>query len=194
MPISVERNNSGASSIGSVYSICNSISISGGQDPFGTSFGAYNTAVKSIPTITETPLLSIRPKLTYNSITNRSIIFPAKIAVSSGTQSIYFRVIMNASLTNASWVSADNNSTVECDVSATAFSGGQHLYYGLISNIQGTSPIFQEIDVEPFFNDQGRKLRLDAFGTIPDTITIIAVSLGSAATNCRASITWKEVK
>lgn len=190
LPLSCEISNTSTSTTSNFTFICASILVQGGSEPEGTSFAAFNSTVKTA-TVTETPILSIRPKATYNSITNRAVLFPFRAAISTEGSRIAYRIIMNATLTGAAFTSVDAASTAEFDVTATAFTGGQTLLIGFLG---GTNDANNNIDLSEFFKEQGRKLRQDAFATTVDTLTIVANDEAAGSTSVKSSISWKEIR
>lgn len=74
----------------------------------------------------EVPILSIRSRTTYQSVTNRVVSQGVDIGVSAdGTKPAIFRMYVNGALTGASFSDVNtNNSVLESDTSATAITGG----------------------------------------------------------------------
>ncbi len=77
----------------------------------------------------EVPILSIRSRTTYQSVTNRIVSSLLSVGFSAdGTKPVIFRVYVNGSLTSASFSNVDtDDSTIEVDVAATAVSGGSKI-------------------------------------------------------------------
>ena len=188
LPVSWEIENTGASTASHFHSICTSVNIEGTSELPEYSFGAYNDADITVGT-TERPLLSIRPKLTYNSIENRMSIFPILLAASNEGGRSAIRLVLDATLTGASWTSAASESGVEYDTSATALSGGT----SLIRIFLPASEDSTTLDISKFFAALGRALRREAFGTNVRTLTITGkYEKQSGSTSMRASLTWGE--
>jgi hypothetical protein len=183
--------NTGASTSSSFTYICASVFVEGGDTPQETSFAAYNTTSILVGQ-TERPILSVRPKATYNGITNRMLVLPFLAAVSTEGSRAGYRIVMNSTLTGASWVSADSNSGAEYDISATSGTGGQTLYRGFLAQPNDNANV--ELDI--FFNERayGRVLRLDAFATAQDVLSVYAINEGVGNTQMRASFSWTEVR
>jgi hypothetical protein len=166
----------------------------GGTKPPEEAFGAVNSADITLST-TERPVLAIRPKLTYNSKTNRMSIIPIHLYVSNRNQNDYaFRVIINpATITKTAstptWTSADARSGTEYCIDADGFTGGQTLSAAITAGISTTT-----VDLASLFNTDGRHLRLDAFGTIQDVLMIVASRVGNQDASARCSVHWNEVR
>lgn len=191
LPMSWEVQNTGASAAGSHTYICASVSVEGGQEIPEYTFGAY-TASDITVQATEIPLLSIRPKSTYNSIANRMVLMPLLAIISNDGGRVSYRFILNPALTGPSWVSADSSSGAEYDITATAFTGGTTLLRGLLPNsIDSVVLTFEKI-----FNSFARCLKRSAFGSGLDILTVVGKNektTGGSST-MRASMTWQEVR
>ena len=191
LPMSWTVLNTGASSVGGFTYLCASVFVEGGSTPQFTTFGASNAVQKTIG-VTEVPLISIRPKLTYNSIENRMLILPFRFSVSTEGQRAGYRLVMNPTLTAASWSSADAASGVEFDVAATSGTGGQELLRGFLPNNDDAV----DVSLDLFFTEHafGRVLRRDAFLAITDILTLYAVNEGGGFTLLRGGMAWQEIR
>ena len=140
------------------------------------------------------PIFSIRPKATYNSITNRSFVIPKRLTVSTEGYKLSYKLIYGATLTGASWTSVATKSAVEYDESATAYSGGELIYSHFIPQDEDGD----DIDLEPFFDVFGRIIRNAGYagaGTnVADVLTVVAVNQAVGTTKARSFMTWAEVK
>ncbi len=188
LPLFVRVNNTGASTGSNVTWICSTVQSDGGQTSPYVCFAAYNNADISTTT-TERPLLSIRPKTTFNSITNRAISLPTLLGVSTEGARAGVRLVLNGTLTGASFTSANTNSTVEYDLSATAITGGTTLFRGFLPNANDSLNLY----ISELFTEF-RGLRLSGFANTQDTLTVCGVNEISGTTNMRASLTWKEIR
>jgi hypothetical protein len=114
LPIRWEIHNTGtASGTTSMTAICGSVQSEGGQEfPAGLNFNASNE-ITSISVSTKRAVLSIRPKTTFNSLTNRMSIVPVDITVIASSGTVYWELIHNATLGGSpAWTSADANRVV----------------------------------------------------------------------------------
>lgn len=143
---------------------------------------------KSIGT-TLAPLMSIRPKLTFNSNINRVPINSTNIDVTSETQILYYQILKNATLTGASFNSSSDNSAVEFDIAATSYTGGQKISEGyVLANSQGNRINIQKSDANL---DKLNFIGLNIQGTVAENIVIVARTLTSTS-SCLASMFWEE--
>jgi hypothetical protein len=125
----------------SMRAICSTV-ISEGGYMNRSETRAIGTALtgKNLSTTVYTPLVCLRMK----STTLDSIVVPTAFDV-FGLQlaAFSYAVILNPTLTEASWTSAGTDSTVEYDVSATALSGGKIITKGIFvgSNKGGSAQV-----------------------------------------------------
>jgi hypothetical protein len=176
--------------------ICSEVSSEGGAEyPNGKTFSAANETTLISVSTTLIPLLSIRPKSTFNSVVNRGLIIPSIYSSISVDQIAYMELIWGGTLTDPSWSSVNADSIVEYDVSASAISGGVTVDADYIS--AGSGRRQAGVTVRDATVDY--PLFLDIDGNHPtsphsDALTVAAVSTVAQSTNCGATLGWKEVR
>jgi hypothetical protein len=182
LPVRYELTSTGAA--GAMRAICSTVISEGGYSNRSQSRAAGTALTgKNLITSAYRPLVCIRLK----SANIDSIVVPTKFDL-YGLQLAAFgyRVILNPTLTDASWTSAGNNSSVEYDLSATALSGGTVIDEGIFvgSNKGGTASVSSsEVD---FSNQLGRTI-----SGVSDIWCLAAI----ATTNnddAVASVSWQE--
>jgi hypothetical protein len=186
LPVRYEIHNTGAASGATTMTAgCMSVISEGGNDSSsGYEFSAGN-GITGIAVTTRRPILSIQPKTTFNSITNRSRTLLQTVELSVTGNTALVEVVYNGTLTGASFASADANSGVNFDVGATAISGGTVLYSGYIATSGATRVTLTKSVIERL------PLTLDAAGSTPDTLSVVITSFtGTATTN--AQMSWTE--
>lgn len=190
LPVRYEVENIGATSGASTFSaICASVMSEGGFEfGRGTPFSANSgTTVKSVTT--EVPVLSIRPKATFNSIVNRGSIILKEATGYVETTSARFNLVYGGTLTGASFASANASSIAEFDTAASAISGGIlidsfYLPGGAQIRTSATESIISRLP-----------LTLDVAGSNPISLTITATRIGGNGTcSVLASLTWQELR
>lgn len=187
LPLRYELEMTGATTQTDLIQICQSVISEGG---FETERGLPFTAANGITSITVTtrrPILSIRPKTTFNSIPNRGLIIPAEVIALVGSGSAYLEVVYNGTLTGASFASVDANSLTEVDVAATAIAGGTVIasFYGSGAAVGSRPPVGSSL------LDKIQAITLNFDGTVPDTLTLVVTSFtGSVVVN--GAFNWKE--
>lgn len=176
-----------ANSVGEMRQICTTVISEGGYTPYGRTFSFANGSVARSINTTEVPILSMRLKTTNNRQT-----FKIK-AISFLTQTtndqLWYRVVLNpASLTGAAFVSAETNSAVEIDTSATAFGAPQTTMASGYVSTQSTSTFIN--NVEDTATQPGGNA--DMAG-VPDIISIVGKNLGSGPITFYVTVTWVEL-
>ena len=178
--------------------ICSSVVSEGGfEESRGFPFSARTgTAARSVTTALAA--LSIRPRLTFNSITNRSTIILTGVDVMALTKSAVFCVYYGSAITAGTWVNVDeNHSTVEYNITATGFSGGICIATIFVpAAAQGTS---RSPGAARSAINSRLPLALDLAGQHPttpfaDTITIVAQTAEAPdASLIFADVQWTEL-
>jgi len=139
-------------------------------------------------------MLSIRPKTTFNSITNRMKLIPTgiDIIITSGTSNtVFWELVLGQTLTSAT--AADVNTT---------YSSTEFLTGGTMSG----SPIVIDSGYATSSNQSKQSLQetistrypltLDRSGAVRDLgqLTLRATSIAGGTFNCRAIIKFKEIR
>lgn len=193
LPLSYEVKNYGVADSGSLHQVCASVEIVGRDSaPSRETFGTANDADINVTT-TGRPIMSIRPAASFMGETNRTTVLPAllNLSVESSVPSrVAFRVIVNGTLTSASFGAPYSDSSIERDVSATAVTGGLLIIRSFLSSVSDS----KELSLVDLFNAASRKLRQSAFTGSLDTMTIFAQNISAGTSNVRASVTWHEVR
>jgi hypothetical protein len=131
----------------SMRAICSTVMSEGGYSnrSFTRAIGTALTG-KNLSDTAYRPLVCLRMKSTALD----SIVVPTAFDVYGLQQAAFaYRIILNPTLTGDSWTSADTDSTVEYDLSATALSGGKVITQGIFvgSNKGGSAQVSaNEID------------------------------------------------
>lgn len=188
LPVRYEITTDGTNN-GSMIAICSAIASEGGfETDFGFPYTAFNTDGGVTISGPDVPIISIRPKLTFNSITNRGKIINESVAL-LGTQPAAFKLICGGTLTGASFNSVHDESIVEFDIAAMAISGG----FAVMSHPVEKGGAFN------MEKDLHLPLSLNIDGSHPlaplitDNITIVASKI-SANSTINASLNWIELR
>ena len=190
LPLRVELTNTGTAASTTTLDLMSFSGERESSEPLQTSiqFSASRGTTSISATGTTKPLISIRPKTTFNGITNRVPILPVSNLVLAGSQNTLVSVVLNPTLTGAAFASVDTNSAVEADTTATAVSGGTIIYQyyvgantGLLSVTSGTTGT----------NLNTILLGLNIAGSTADILTVTVTSTAGGS-NTFGSITWQE--
>lgn len=190
LPVRYEIDNTTGANTGSLKCLCTSVISEGGTtDDMGLQFAASNgITLKTIGT-TKNAAISIRPKATFNSITNRGLIIPTSVSAFTKDQAGMFEIWYGAVIGGTpSWTSVSDDSIVEYDVAGTTVANGLFLGGGMTDK-KGDFGLANEIILA---------LALDIAGAHPtspytDSVTIAFTSL-QATSGISATVTWREVR
>lgn len=175
---------------------CAIISEGGYTDVLGVPFGIAN-GTTTIGVTTRRAIASVRPKLTFNSLTGRGLLVPEAISIYAQTNPCFFEVVYGGTLGGSpSWTSANDQSMMEFDVAGTAVTGGIVITSGYA--IAGGS------GGNAFSSSQQRSLQarlplaLDIDGAHPttpytDSLSVVCTSM-SGTSNVAANISWREIR
>lgn len=132
------------------------------------------------------PIISIRMKSTFQSLTNQMIALPKSYTLEASNP-VNIRIIEGATLTGASWTDVDaTHSCMEYDVSATAVSGGHIFVEDFVSTnrnvVKSGGGIF------------GKSVMWDRQSTNTGILTIAAIRTGTNDADCLAGLGWDELR
>jgi hypothetical protein len=154
LPVRYELTSTGAA--GTMRAICSTVISEGGymNRSVTRSIGTSLTG-KDLSNTVYRPLVCIRLK----AANLESVVVPAKFDVFGLQQAAFvYRIIINPTLTGASWTSSGSDSSVEYDLSATALSGGTVIDQGIfVGSNKGGSASITSNDVD-FSQQIGRTI------------------------------------
>lgn len=190
LPIRYEIHKTATSDgVGTLKQICSCVISEGGYDTDRGSPRGTGNGITAVGVTTRRPILSIRPKTTFNSITNRGWVIPESLEIMATTNSGYWELVYGGTLGGSpSWGSAGDNSIVEKDVAANSISGGEILATGTI--VAGAASGAGSIDDTILTKTL---LTLDIAGT---TATILSLVITSHTGTCNAigHLRWREYR
>lgn len=187
LPLRYEIENTGVTSGTNTMraSSCVIYNEDGGSVEIGYQFTA-SMGTTTLGVTTRRPVLSIQPKATFNSITNRGHVHLQKFAANAKTNDAFFELVRNGTLTGAAFASAGANSITNFDTTATAITGGDIIDSGHI--LSGTGSTSEGMAV----GFLGRLALTNNFaGTTPDILTLVMTAMTGTAT-VSASMTFEE--
>jgi hypothetical protein len=172
-----------------MLAICGTVKSEGGKDLFdmsGYQFGYSNRVTAKTVSNTLIPILSIQVQPTFNSLNNRSVVIPQNISLSVDNL-INYRILLNPTLTGASFASVDTNSSVYYDVTASAVSGGTLLDDDFAASGSARAAIVKSL--------AGRVAMSANWGaTTGDILTIAGIRATVNNASTLASIRWIEIR
>ncbi len=188
LPLRYEITNTAATSgAGTMSALCATVMTEdGGQSTQEAYAVGASNGITAISVTARRPVLSIRPKVTFNSITNRSRIEIEDLSILVGGNNVFYELVFNGTLTGASFKSAGANSVMEFDVAASAITGGTVFGPGYAPAGVGHDRRVIGADVSARY-----PLTLDIAGTVPSILSVVATSFTGTAT-VMAALNWKE--
>ncbi len=172
----------------SMTALCASVMSEGGQDenvgfPFSARTGAALVAISGA----RIPILSIRPKATFNGRVNRTLLTKGLVEVLNDAAIAIVDIIYDGALTGASFASVDDESVVESDVAATAVTGGivvRSFLVGATNQANNSGGV----------DLTGRlPMSLDLDGANPTNLTVAVTNVGLAA-SVLGTVSWQEYR
>ena len=182
LPVRYEITNTAATTGASMMrQICSTVISEGGYNAFTYSETAgRGTSVLRLATArTYYPVVSIR----LDSTRLDAIVLPRQVDVLSPTVNYYrWKLVLNPTLTDATWAGHSATGTVEYDTAATAISGGTELQAGYVSSRE-----LSELGADAFAIQLGRTL-----AGVSDIVTL-AMAATSNNADVLAQIGWQEI-
>lgn len=171
--------------------ICSAVASEGGQE-FNTGFHFETDASVTAGSGTRTHMMSLRPKTTFNSITNDTKLIVENIELLvTGNNPILWELCIGQALTTPTY--ADVNATYSSTEKDTAgtLSGSPAIV--IASGFVGASASQKGTFTAKIGSNY--PITLTAAGAVRDlgTLTLLVTGLGGT-TACRAALGWKEVR
>lgn len=192
LPLRYEITATGAAgSAASLQQVCQSVSSEGGfETERGNDFGDGNlTVVTPVGAGAWVPLISIRPKATFNAIVNRAMILPEFTEVLAGSGSGAWCLFYDpTTLTGGAWASVHASSVVESNLTATALTGGIPAAFGQAAGGAGNVRNVHSRDLGVRY-----PLTLDISGANPKVLTLAGRS-HAGNIDMSGAINWTELR
>lgn len=185
LPLRWEARTTGTA--GTLAATCGSVQSEGGFNTQGVQRAISLAGTGKTTTATNlVPLITIRLKDAYRRSLFQPIDFTT-LALGSSPESYEIRLLVNATLTGATFAAGSASETMEYDTAATAITGGRILNadYGFGGGGSTKGSAFKSSvasDVPLSSNYAGNK----------DTLTLAVRPLGTGSTTFFAALTWSE--
>lgn len=131
------------------------------------------------------PIISIRPKTYFNNQKNRIASMLKSASIFSQDKDIYFEIRLNVTLENPVWIDVNTTSSVEVDLSASSFSGGEIITSGYIS----ANEVFFDKNIDKF-SKYLMSTNFDA--TSSSILTLVAKTLTTTTSDIFSTFIWDE--
>lgn len=183
LPVRYEITNTGSTTGASMMTqICTSVISEGGYTAYGITETAGTGINEQRLSLANTfyPIVSIR----LNSSRLDSIVLPTQLDFLSTSVNYYqYKLLLNATLTGATWSGTSQTGSVDIDTGATAATGGTQLQGGFVDSRTAI-----ELSALSFFQFQlGRTL-----AGVSDVITLVMATTSPNA-DTLAQIGWQEL-
>lgn len=192
LPISYEISNDGTGAAASMKHICSTVQTGGNP----TTVRVHNHAISNRGTVvtvgTNTPILVIRPQLTFLGKRNRIQTKVLRFAIQCFVKPVFYQVVWRGAATGGLWAPI-TNSSVEYNVAATTFTGGHVIDENVVA-ISGTggnaAGSLAAGGIEQIF------LVVGDFSALGDEMAILATdySGGGGSPTAHASFAWEELR
>ena len=197
LPLRFEMENTGNTISGSTMRTTSSVVRHTSRAQINGDKWTSNSTVKTITdTDGEIPILSFRPKLTFNGYTNRSIFKGLDVqTINFGSEAVIWRIRFDPygiALANSDFQSVNDFSTTEYDISSTTVN--QSLSQSLVETIGSKDGAARAL-----LNDESRDLHTFENVLCADSITqpnviLTAQVIRTGNTEIFASMNWEEFK
>ena len=174
---------------GTIRFVCCSVQTEGGVTPRGYPFTAPSN-IATIGVTTRRPVLSIRPKATHNSRTNRAHINDLQAYIRATTNDALFEIVVGGTLTGAAFASVGTNSVAEIDIAATAITGGLAIYADFVASGSGARGSTAGADVDA--RNPLTLSQIDSLTATQTNISLVCTSM-SGTSNIASGMNWHEL-
>jgi hypothetical protein len=189
LPIRYEIENTGAQ--GGNHDLIATCSMIATEEGFETERGfpfSIGNGITAISVTTRRPVLSIRPKATFNSIVNRGRIDPEKIDINATSGNLLVELVYGGTLTDAAFNSVHASSITEFDIAATAITGGIPVQQFTVVSGTGTEAGAGAADLLSRL-----PLVLDSAGANPIPLSVVVTAF-TGTVDTRAQLNWREIR
>lgn len=135
------------------------------------------------------PVLSIRPKLTFNGLTNRAFMTLEGISLFVKTNDAFFEIVFGGTLTGAAFASASPTAVSEFDTAATAITGGAVIFSGF--GAAGSGSVAASASLQLDTRSPLTLRQIDGLAASQDPLTIVCTAF-SGTSNVSAAINYRE--
>jgi hypothetical protein len=186
LPLRWQVSSSGGA--GSMQATCGAVQSEGGFNTLGVQRSISRAgAGLTLSATTLRPLLSIRLKDAYRRALLQPVSF-STISQGSSPENYEIQILVNATLTGATFAAGSASEIVNYDTAATAVSGGMLLesdYAGGGSRSTKSAPLSQPISSDVPISSN--------YAGVQDVLTLAVRPLGTASTTLFGSLVWSEL-
>jgi hypothetical protein len=201
LPVRCEiRNYSSAVGTDTMDQICATVISEGGYNEAGVDFSARSTIKRSVPTTGQLPLVAIALKTGYAGKPNRSVVRANMANIFTEDDAITYelwRLPSTGQIVGGSWVSANDESVVQYNISATSvnFTSGMLIDAGYcIAGGQGAGQFSAQSQIAALSSAKRGYISQNIDSTNSNVFVIVGSGIGAAASDTFASLQWREIR
>ena len=198
LPVRCEIVNTGTTTGAFFDQICSTVISEGGYVEAGQDWSVSSPAARTMNDGTTVPVMAIRLKNTFKSYLNRMIVRMGNVNVFATQENMEWKLIKlpntSALTTASSWVSVNDNSGVEYNVSATDFTGGEQIDGGYISATTQGSQKSAGAPPSNLPSSAKKNYIVQNYDSTDSEIYVVVVTnIGSADGTARVNLQWREI-
>jgi hypothetical protein len=198
LPVRCEIVNTGTTTGAFFDQICSTVISEGGYVEAGQDWSVSSPTARTMDDGTTVPIMAIRLKNTFKGYLNRMIVRMGNVNVFATQENMEWKLIKlpNASAltTASSWISVNDNSGVEYNVSATAFTGGEQIDGGYISATTQGSQKSAGAPPSNLPSSAKKNYIVQNYDSTGSEIYVVVVTnIGSADGTARVNLQWREI-
>lgn len=196
LPIRCELQNTGTTSGAYFDQICSTVMSEGGYIESGIDWAVTNTP-RLLTSGTTSPIMAIRLKNTFRTYKNRIIVRMGNLNMFSDGENIKWRLLKlpsSGNITANVWTSVDDDSGVEFNTDATAFTDGDELDNGWVgASTQGSQKAGGSPNSNIPSSAKKNYIVQNYDSTNSEIYLVVATNLGSQNTNVGIGMQWREI-
>jgi hypothetical protein len=201
LPIRCEVRNY-ATSVGTTTmdQICATVISEGGYNEAGVDFSARSQTAKSVTLNNRVPLIAIALKTGYYGKPNRSVVRAGQGNIYTASDAVsyeFWRIPSTGQIVGGSWISADDQSVVLYNTTATSvnFTSGNLVNAGYcIAGGQGAGQFTSQTQIPILSSAKRGYISQNIDSTDSNVFIILGSGIGAGSTNTFASIEWRETR
>lgn len=196
LPVRCEMLNTGTTTGAYFDQICSTVISEGGYVEAGTDWAVTNTP-RLLTSGSTLPIMAIRLKNTFRTYQNRMIVRMGNLNMFSDGENIKWRLIKlpdSSQLTETTWTSVDDDSGVEYNVDATAFTDGDEIDNGWVgASTQGSQKAGGSPNSNMPSSAKKNYIVQNYDSTNSEIYVVVATNLGAQSTNVGVGMQWREI-
>ena len=201
LPVRCEiRNYAVAAGTDTMDQICATVMSEGGYNEAGVDFSARNTTKIAVPITSQLPLLAIALKTGYYGKPNRSVVRPNMANIFTEDNAITYelwRIPSTGQIIGGTWLSANNESVVQYNTSATSvnLTSGMLLDAGYcIAGGQGAGKFSSQSQIQTLSSAKKGYISQNIDSTDSNVFVIVGSGIGTDPSDTFASLQWRETR